>query len=266
MPAIGLQNGGVRPFSKKSHSAVRIRASAAYRFTEGSYCVPHDTVHHRRGTAPSSLNLEGLIMRASSVCCLAAAAIFAMGNRAEAALLTDTQAQRDFTGFFDGPLRITYLNSPFDFTGQDYDQLTTIDKMVFTLTVEDGDTVSGAFDYNHWTLGLDGVDTGLVLNGFLNSWTAQTIEFKQVPVDTQDQILEKLQEDGLLVPTIIDTNPNGTNDYGDNKIGLCYDPHNTILTLEGQDTQIPEPSTMVIWSLLGASVAGFAWRRRRVPA
>ena len=195
------------------------------------------------------------MMKASFVCSLATVAILAVGNQASGSLeLSSIKAQRDFDyNFFYEPLVIT--DDPFDFSDQDYDLLATIDSLSITLTVYDGDTGSGwgDFDRGHWTLGLDGVDTGLLLNGFRN-YETDTRTLTQMPVSTQDQILAHLQ-DGQLVATIIDT------EYGDNKVGLCDVTHWAELKLTGQP--IPEPSTMVIWSLLGASVAGLAWWRRR---
>jgi hypothetical protein len=187
-------------------------------------------------------------------------AILAVGNQASAAIsglvLSDVKVQSDFAGPFADSLVIT--DNPFDFSGQDYGLFATIDSLSITLTVEDGDTDVDEFDQNDWTLGLDGVDTGLVLNGFTNDLTV-TKEFTLIPVPTQDQILANLKADGQLVATIIDRDhPNN------NWVSLCYDTHYATLTLEGSSA--PEPSTMVIWSLLGTSVAGLAWWRRRKAA
>jgi hypothetical protein len=197
-------------------------------------------------------------MRTLVVCCLAAVTALAMEDRSSASIVTDTQAQRDFTGRFRRPLRIT--RRPFDFSGQGYELWTTIDSLTITLWVEDGDTALGNFDNGQWTLGLDDVDTGLLLDGFPNDWTAVEKTFTQIPVDTQEDILARLKEDGQLVPYIIDA------DYRDNRIGLCKEPHDSTLIISGDSGQIPEPSTMVIWSLLGASVATVSWRRRRLSA
>ena len=204
-------------------------------------------------------------MRAALVCSLAAVVVLALGNQASASIglaMSDTQLQVDFAGYFDAPLVIT--NDPFDFSGQDYDLLATIESLSITLTVVDGDTVPrrGWDDFNKWTLGLDGVDTGLLLNGFPNSRWAAELTFSQIPVPMQDQILTGLQADGQLIATIIDATP------GDNRIELCHYPHYATLSLAGttapnQPAPIPEPGMMAIWSLLGASVAGLVWWRRR---
>jgi hypothetical protein len=200
------------------------------------------------------------VTKASFVCSLATVAILAVGNQASAAIgglvLSDVELQSDFAGPFADSLVIT--DNPFDFSGQDYGLLAAIDSLSITLTVEDGDTDVGEFDHNDWTLGLDGVDTGLVLNGFSNDLTV-TKSFNQIPVPAQDQILANLKADGQLIATIIDRDhPNN------NWVALCCDTHYATLTLEGQ--HMPEPSTMVIWSLLGTSVAGLAWWRRRKAA
>ena len=204
-------------------------------------------------------------MRVTFVCGLATVAMLSVGNQAGAAIngglvLSDTREQTDFDGNlrYHSPLEIT--KSPFDFTeNQDYLLLADIDSLSITLTVKDGDTATGLLDHNNWKLGLDDIDTGLKLNGFPDGWFAKKIVFEQIPVPKQAEILAKLQEDGQLVATIIKT------DYDNNKMALCYDPKFDS-TLELSGSPIPEPSTLVIWSLLGASVAGLAWWRRRKAA
>jgi hypothetical protein len=204
-------------------------------------------------------------MRAALVCSLAAVVVLALENQASASIglaMSDTQLQVDFAGYFGSSVVIT--NDPFDFSDQDYDSLASIESLSITLTVVDGDTVPrrGWDDFNNWTLGLDGVDTGLLLNGFPNSRWAAELTFTQLQVPMQDQILSGLKADGQLIATIIDATP------GDNRIELCHYPHYATLTLSGvtaydEPAPIPEPGMMTIWSLLGAGVAGLVWWRRR---
>ena len=193
-------------------------------------------------------------MKTSFVCSLAIVTILAVGNSEGAIVLEDTKEQRDFSGFIYSTLEIT--DDPFDFSDQDFGLLATIDSLSITLTVEDGDTAEGEFDYNIWTLGLDGVNTLLKLNGFPDSKYPHTLMFTQIPVSTGGQILANLA-DGELVATIIRANT-----QHDNYIGLCHYTHYATLKLTGSPP-VPEPSTMAIWSLLGATVAGLAWWRRR---
>ncbi len=146
-------------------------------------------------------------------------------------------------------------DSAFDFSGKGYEDLTSIDSLTITLTVKSGETADGLRDDGEWTLGLDGVNTGLLLDDFPGGWDAVARTYSQIPVATQDAILAQLA-DGMLVATIIDSN------YGDKYVALCEETHYATLTLEGDEAQLPEPSTIVIWSLLGGCAAALAWRRR----
>ncbi len=203
-------------------------------------------------------------MKASSACSLAIVAILAVGNSASAVVLTDTQEQTDFSGYIPPTLAITA--NPFDFSGQDYTALKTLESLTIELTVRDGDTALGQSDYEDWTLGLDGVDTGLLLNGF-RKYETDTLEFTLAFTQSNDdvlkqgQILDNLLADGELIATIIDRDTAYPIEYG-NWLELCENPtHYARLDLTG--SPVPEPSTFAIWSVLGASAAGLAWRRRR---
>ena len=52
--------------------------------------------------------------------------------------------------------------------------------------------------------------------------------------------------------------PGGESDFGPGGgDGIKFDPFS-------QDAQVvPEPASLLIWSLIGLSVAGFAWMRRK---
>src|SRR5258708_25397156 len=60
--------------------------------------------------------------------------------------------------------------NPYDFTGQNYAALTSIDNIQITLTIFDGNSgFSGThadFHFNNLSFGLAGFDTGIKLNGF----------------------------------------------------------------------------------------------------
>jgi hypothetical protein len=76
------------------------------------------------------------------------------------------------------------------------------------LRIYDGDTSPGYFDYNDLYLALDGISTGIPLNGFSNNLDV-TLSIGGTPGNAA-AILSSLHSDGLLVATIID------NDYSDN--------------------------------------------------
>ena len=115
----------------------------------------------------------------------------------------------------------------------------------------------GSVDYNNLTLGLDGFDTGLKLNGFYGEGNPvpQTLMFSGATLNASS-ILAALQADGKLVGTIIDATPN------DNPMRILpgYD---TILEITGQDcvpAETPEPASV---ALLGAGLLPLARKLRR---
>ena len=88
---------------------------------------------------------------------------------------------------FNGPQNASsypLTGTPYDFTGQTNGYITSIDSITVTLTVEDGDTAPAEFDFGNLTLGLDGIDTGLHLNGFPGSNTLERIFNVQVCRET----------------------------------------------------------------------------------
>src|SRR6266704_223422 len=93
-----------------------------------------------------------------------------------------------------GSYPLTGAGNPYDYTAQNYAALTSIDAITVTMTINDGDSGPGEFDFNDLTLGLDGIDTGLKLNSFLNN-NIVTQTLTQLPVPLQAQILAALQLD-----------------------------------------------------------------------
>ena len=101
----------------------------------------------------------------------------------------------------------------FDFTGQPYGLLASIQSISLTLTLFDADSALGDRDFNKLTLGLDGTDTGILLNGFPDSAIGtQTIVDQPRDRVTQQPstavgaaILRDLQSDGRLTGLILST-------------------------------------------------------------
>jgi hypothetical protein len=82
-----------------------------------------------------------------------------------------------------------------------------IDHLTITLTIGDGDTGPGEPKEDLLSLALDGIATGIALNGFHDS-EADTQTISGAPTNAT-QILAALKADGQLIATIVDADPNG---------------------------------------------------------
>ena len=166
---------------------------------------------------------------------------------AQALTITDTVDQSGFDGASASPFPLTF--EPWDFSGQPLADLLTLGSLSITLTMTDGDTGLGDIDFNDFTLGLDGIDAGIVLNGF-NDGQTLTLNFMGAPINSAS-ILAALQIDGQLIGTIFDIDPD------DNLITL---PRTSTTTLSLTGTAIPAPTGVAV-GVLG--MAMLALRRRR---
>jgi hypothetical protein len=109
----------------------------------------------------------------------------------------------------------------YDFTGQDFASLATIDSITIALSFFDLDTAPGNLDFDKVTLTLDGVNTGMRLNGFPDSASAtQTITdvprnpaTQQPSTSVADAILGALHGDGRLTGGIVSTNVGSSNAF-----------------------------------------------------
>lgn len=153
-----------------------------------------------------------------SICALGAALLAGGAQAASAASVTlsSTVEESGFNGGTVSEIPLTadgsYLPdvSPWDFTDQDYESLTEIDFISVKLHIGSGDSLAGEVNFNEFTLGLDGFDTGLELNGdwvVTNNGTVFVLETFTGSIDNADNILAALLEDGQLVGTIFDSDP-----------------------------------------------------------
>lgn len=138
--------------------------------------------------------------------------------------LKDGAAQSGSSGSR-SPFALTLSTDPYNFSGQGFSQLTTIDQILVTLTFQDGDTAAGNFDFNNLFLALDGINTGIALNGFFNNQT-NTQTLSGAPTNS-NSILTNLKLDGRLAGTIIDTD-------ADNDGRLIPGGFTTTLEIRGQ--------------------------------
>jgi hypothetical protein len=168
-----------------------------------------------------------------------------------------------------GSYQLTDPATPYDFTGQvnSFANVDTINSITVTVTsILDGDSGPGDYDENNLHLGLDGIDTGLVLNG-LNNNAIVTLTLSQPNPALQAALIAALA-DGKLVGTIIDTDADVV--AGD-IIGIPALDTTLELTLTGRLLQgpgggggnpVPLPAAVLI-APLGAGLAGMYSRRFR---
>ncbi|MGI9087723.1 MAG: hypothetical protein ACR2HH_08310 [Chthoniobacterales bacterium] len=155
----------------------------------------------------------------------------------------------------------------FDFRTQP--QLSDIASISLTMTIVDGDTGPGTdgiygtsdddFDVNSWTLRLDGVETGILLNGFSGivdpNAGVQPGDYVRLTItDTPANVPALLAalQDGFLSATIFDST--GVSKSNSFRVPSRDSMGNDILTtLSITGTQIPEPATS--WLLLSTTLA-----------
>ena len=130
------------------------------------------------------------------------------GKKGKIVTKTSTVPQDDEDDDPSEDFRISNANEPFSF--QNVNKLKKIKKLTITLTLTDGDTGPGEGDEGELTLGLDGIDTGIPLDGFLSGQeVTRTISGKP---DNQAALLAALKDDGTFVALIDDASA------GDNTI------------------------------------------------
>jgi hypothetical protein len=190
---------------------------------------------------------------------VAALGVMACANSASAAQLTidSVVPQSNFLGTTGASNPLT--GTPYDFTGQGYNNLTSIDSIAITLTMSDGKTGVGELDRDNLTLGLDGFDTGIKLNDFM-AGNIVTLTISG-PIANASQILAALKADGQLVGSVLDATP------GDSTIGLSARLDTELgitgtVADNGGGQSVPLPAAVLI-APLGASLAGAFARRMR---
>lgn len=154
------------------------------------------------------------------------------------------------------PTREITGTSPWDFSGTSYLSLTGIDEISVTLRLQDGDTDFGDYDIGELMLELDGLNTGVALDGF----TTDLVITKTVTGTNQAAgLLAALQTDGLLLGKILDLSPN------DNWVYVLPEFTATLSLTDNDLSVVPVPGAFLL-SSLGAGAAAALKRRRLFSA
>jgi hypothetical protein len=140
--------------------------------------------------------------------------------------------------------------------------LSSIMSIQVTLTLQDGDSASGNFDFNHLFLALDGINTGLALNGFPGSGLQDTLTISGNVTPTIGASLLTAFSDHQFVGTIITNNASDT--AAPNDIFAGNNSLNATTTLVLNDTAIvPEPTSIALLCAGSGILFGLRRLRRR---
>jgi hypothetical protein len=201
----------------------------------------------------------------------AGVAVAALGLSAFAAPIT-VSSTVDQSGYLGGqnlptyPLTgdpVTGLGGGFDFSGQGANGITSIDSLTITVaSINDGDTGTGDYDFNNLFLGLNGVNTGIALNGLLNGQIASVSVTGAPNAASTTALLAALQAGTPISGSIIDISPANGTPAGD-ILGISRLGQAT-LTINGQTSVVgvPVPAAAFL-APLGAVGAGIYARRFR---
>ncbi|HYE18136.1 MAG TPA: hypothetical protein VEA69_06815 [Tepidisphaeraceae bacterium] len=193
--------------------------------------------------------------------------IGALGASASAATITAGVNQNGTAPLQAGGTYVYTSGLGYDFSADaaTVASLTTIDEIVVTLSISDGDSDVGDFDENNLFLSLDGINTGLSLQGFTNGQIV-SLTLNQLAPATGAAILAALQADNRLIGGVFDNDVDGP---ALDTIGFPGSIQ-TFLDITGQVNGggpggpgvIPLPAAVVL-APIGACLAGMYSRRFR---
>lgn len=186
---------------------------------------------------------------------------------AQSLTVSDDANQSGFSGDVYGPTPpanagasapINDEGDPFTFGG--IGGFSSIESISITLTIFDGNTGPGEADENALTLALDGIDTGIALNGFLGGEEI-TLTITGTP-NNAAAIFAALQTDGQLNARILDSTGSVVADQNDLTVpasDINGVPYLTTLSV----TVVPEPGTVGLIGMGVMLLVGSQLRRLR---
>ena len=229
----------------------------------------------------ASLNALRSRQRASRVVAGGVAMLVAAGSAAADPLTLTSEVPA--SGFNGGTVAAIPLTSngdnqspvtPWDYTGQNYVDLESIQSVSVSFIINSASTDQGGENFDEWTLGLDGIDTGLKLNGipFSGPGGASVNATIEGAIQNADQIIAALKADGKLIGTILDSQP-GDDFISLGSFGNPIGPTELVINgdsgVEPNPDPDPDPSPVIPLPAavfvfpLGAVVAGLCAKRMR---
>jgi len=176
---------------------------------------------------------------------LIAAAALSLDARAQSITSTtpQTNTQQQLTTANPAELTATF----YDFTGMG--TLSSIGFISVTLTLQDGNTAPGDFDFGSLFLALDNINTGIALNGFPGGGLEATLTLQGFVNAGTSAMLMAAFADSRFVGTII--RPGDTIGEPANDIFVGGGPPGAENAMTTLTLSVPEPST---YALIGAGL------------
>jgi hypothetical protein len=204
-------------------------------------------------------------MKASLKSILAAGvAVAALGMSALGATVSSTVDQSGFFGpqINGGIYPLTATPGGYDFSGQGANGLTSVDSLTLTVTsVNDGDTGAGNYDFGHLFLALNGINTGIAVNGLLDGQIASATVTGTPNAASTTALLAALQAGTPIIGSLVDDLAVTGRPAGD-QIGISGLTQTTLSITGASVVGVPVPAAAVL-APLGAVAAGIYARRFR---
>jgi hypothetical protein len=126
-----------------------------------------------------------------------------------------------------------------------YNSLTSLGSLTLTVSIRDGDSALGNFDFNNLSIGLDGIDTGIKLNGFADG-PITVLDVSGAPQNAA-AILTALKADGKLNLSVFDSDVDLAGSApGANAGDVIAFPGDATLQLRQENTFADDPAAHLV--------------------